>query len=173
MLRHIMSVSLAMTACATLIPTKANAATLTVTPVGTLQKQPGESITFIVALNQAPSTGNVLKFIFLDFNYDDSELSPSVNGINLEPPNTPVNNTKTIARLTFDVLRPVKDGMSDLFNVRAIYRDGESAVSQLTSIAPGVVDVVPVPEPLTIFGTATALGCGALFKRKSSKNKKS
>jgi hypothetical protein len=63
--------------------------------------------------------------------------------------------------------------MSDLFNVRAIYRDGESAVSQLTSIAPGVVDVVPVPEPLTIFGTATALGCGALFKRKSSKNKKS
>jgi hypothetical protein len=46
-----MSVSLAMTACATLIPTKANAATLTVTPVGTLQKNPGESITFIVALN--------------------------------------------------------------------------------------------------------------------------
>jgi hypothetical protein len=71
MLRHIMSVSLAMTACATLIPTKANAATLTVTPVGTLQKKPGESITFIVALNQAPSTGNVLRFIFLDFNYDD------------------------------------------------------------------------------------------------------
>ena len=27
----------------------------------------------------------------------------------------------------------------------------------------------PVPEPLTIFGTATALGCGVLFKRKSSK----
>jgi hypothetical protein len=26
-----------------------------------------------------------------------------------------------------------------------------------------------VPEPLTIFGTATALGCGVLFKRKSSK----
>lgn len=29
--------------------------------------------------------------------------------------------------------------------------------------------VEPVPEPVTIFGTATALGCGVLFKRKSSK----
>jgi len=30
-----------------------------------------------------------------------------------------------------------------------------------------------VPEPITMFGTATALGLGVLFKRKSSKKKKS
>jgi hypothetical protein len=30
-----------------------------------------------------------------------------------------------------------------------------------------------MPEPVTIFGTATALGWGVLLKRKSSKRKKS
>jgi hypothetical protein len=44
MLRHIISASLAMTACATLIATKANAVSLTLVPVGILKRNPGDSI---------------------------------------------------------------------------------------------------------------------------------
>jgi hypothetical protein len=35
------------------------------------------------------------------------------------------------------------------------------------------VNATHVPEPVTMFGTATALGCGALLKRKYSEKKKS
>jgi hypothetical protein len=157
-----------MTACATLMPTKANAATLTVTSVGPLQKNPGDSIEFIFVLNSAPSSVNVLRFLALDYNYDDSELS--LSGVNIVPLNTIVNNTTTIASLTFDVLGAVKDGSSDLFNAKVYYQEND--VLGETSIASGG-DVEPVPEPLTMFAAATALGYGALFKRKYSKKKNS
>jgi hypothetical protein len=71
MLRHIISVSLAMTACATLIPTKANAATLTLTPVGSLQRNPGDSIEFILTLNpEIPLVENWSRNPKLFFDYD-------------------------------------------------------------------------------------------------------
>jgi len=99
MLRHIVSVSLAMTACATLMPTRANAATLTVIPVGEIQKQPGESIEFIFAFTpNSPSLFNS-KFLALTYQYDGSELSLSLNGQNIAPINTIVNNTTTIGRV--------------------------------------------------------------------------
>jgi hypothetical protein len=179
MLRHIISVSLAMTACATLIPTKVNAATLTVTPVGTLQKNPGDSITFLLSLNPIASNPlppdtpnrNLINFQTFIYEYDGNELSFS-GASGLLPPNTLISNTRTIVELTFNVLQPVRDGNSDLFNAKAYYNDS-TGVFRETSIAPNVVDVVPVPEPLTIFGTVTGLGCGALFKRKFSKQKES
>lgn len=33
-------------------------------------------------------------------------------------------------------------------------------------------DTVPVPEPLTLLGAATAVGMGAVFKRNSKQKKK-
>src|SRR4028118_1701336 len=98
MLRHIISVSLAMTACAALIPTKANAATLTVTPIGTLLKNPGESITFIVSLNPAPFEGfDSFTFKGLFYDYDGNELSFNPTKSNVALKNTIVNNTQDIA----------------------------------------------------------------------------
>jgi hypothetical protein len=170
MLRHIVSVGLAMTACATLMPTKANAATLTVTPIGSLQKKPGESITFIFSLNPAPFEGfNSFTFQELFYDYDGTELS--LRKEEIEPPNTIVNNTRTIATITFDVLQGVKkDGQSDLFGAYALYNEGgKDDPTTNTPDATGTFDVQPVPEPLTIFGTALGLGCGVLFKRKSFK----
>ena len=171
MLRHIMSVSLVMTACATLMPTKANAANLTLTPVGTLQKKPGDSIEFILALNPAPVSGNVLKFLTLGYAYDGDELFLSREDI--APYNTIVDNTTIITRFTFDVVRPVKDGISDFFTATVYYQDGlvvkEISTDELLDVVP--VPDESVPEPLTIFGAATALGYGAILKRKSSKKK--
>jgi hypothetical protein len=163
-----MSVGLAMTACATFIPTKVNAATLTVVPGGTIPKNPGDSIEFIFSLNPGSTSFSVL---FLDFIYqfDGGELSqPLGGGVQKAPFGTPVNGTTTVGRVTFDVITPVKDGMSDLFSARAFYLEGD--VLKETSFASGG-DVVPVPEPVTIFGTVTALGCGTLFKRKFSKRR--
>jgi hypothetical protein len=167
MLRHIISVSLAMTACASFIPTKANAASLTFLPVGSLQRNPGDSIEFILALNPAPHTNTeeVVKFLRFDFTYDGNELSLFKDPERLVAPNTIVNNTRSIARFTFNVLQPVKDGITDV-SALVEFEDDFITTGIITSEN---LDVEPVPEPLTIFGTATALGCGVLFKRKSSK----
>jgi hypothetical protein len=177
MLRYIVSVSLAMAACSTLIPTKASAATLTVTPVGEIPKRPGDSIEFIVELNPGPST--VVKLLGYGFIPDNSELSfPTENLTGFRPlipitTGTPINTTTILASGSFNVLTPVKDGSSD-FKASVLYEEYSSSgtPTQFTVFASGG-DVVPVPEPVTIFGTFTALGCGTLFKRKSFKKKKS
>ena len=165
MLRHIVSVSLAMTACAALMPTKANAATLTVTPVGEITKNPGDSIEFSFVLTPAPSS--TVKVNLFASGRDSSELSSSTGGTPFEIGSLITMATTFTSRHT--VLTPVKDGISDL-NVLLLYDEfGPSGTfTNLQATALGA-DVVPVPEPLTIFGTATAFGCGVLFKRKSSK----
>jgi hypothetical protein len=173
MLRHIISVSLAMTACASLIPTKANANGLTLTPVGSLRRNPGDSIEFVVALNpdyftSSPDITGIeeveIRNIYID-EYDLNELSlPQI--VNLVPFGTRVTTTTNIARFIFNVLQPVKDGMGDVYARVDFRMPGDTFTMVYIS---GGNDVEPVPEPLTIFGTATALGCGALFKRKSSK----
>ena len=172
MLRHIISVSLAMATCATFIPTKVSAASLTVTPIGTLQKQRGESITFRFSFNPAPENGAIK---LLNFSYDNSELSfdPTqsiINFISIRDTETIVEivNTQNIVNLVFDVLQPRKDGQSDLFDAFAWYQIGNSD-SRTTLVADGSFDVEPVPEPLTMLGAAAALGYGAILKRKSSK----
>ena len=174
MLRHIISVSLSMTACVALMPTKVNAATLTVVPVGTLQKNPGDSIEFILAFNPQTPVGKKIRFLLPDVLADDIELSAVAIELN---PNVIlaggiVDFTTSVARARFDVLKPIGDGVNDV-SARILYREvdpdsGEESEVKATLFARGG-DVVPVPEPLTIFGTATAFGCGVLFKRKSSK----
>jgi hypothetical protein len=173
MLRHIISVSLAITTCATFIATKANAATLTVIPSGSLQKNPGESITFIFSLNPAPFIGNTFTFQSLSYDWDKNELSFAPDRSTEVPRNFKLKGTTTIARVTFDVMRPIKDGSSDLFNAYASYQESDFDLITKTPNAVGKFDVEPVPEPLTILGAATALGYGAILKRQSFKNKKS
>ena len=163
-----------MTACATLIPTKVNAATLTIIPGGEIQKKPGDSIEFTFVLTPAP--GSVGIFRGLGFGWDTTELFLPLNGGGGDfvlATGSLINNTTTVVRRTFNVLTPVKDGINDI-GAFAFYNELDSLENSTRIIGANGPDVVPVtvPEPLTIFGTATALGCGAFFKRKSFKKKK-
>jgi hypothetical protein len=177
MLRHIISVSLAMTACATLMPTKANAVSLTLEPVGTLQRKPGDTIQFVVKLN--PNTlggsGNEVEIQDFFLTYDDNELS-FLGHIELIADNTKVSTITTIARSLFNVLPGVKkDGINDI-SATVEYQEGFNSPIPITIGGP-FYDVEPVtepvPEPLTMFGAAAALGYGAILKRKYSKNTES
>jgi hypothetical protein len=158
-----------MTAYATLMPTKANAATLTLKPVGEVQAITGSSIEFKLELT--PSPMSIIKII--DFSFirgDATELSDPTAGISIEL-NSLINGLTTIGTRTYTVLQPEKDGMSDVLATVHYEEIGPSGTARFNGAASGA-DVVPVeivPEPITIFGTAIALGCGALFKRKSSK----
>ena len=198
MLRHIISVSLAMAACASLIPTKANAISLTLTPLGSLERNPGDTISFILRLDPQGEGGlsgvRILEVyepsIFVispsPANFDHNELSsPNVQPL-FDFSSQPVTVPSDIAALIFTVTNPIKDGQSDVISTRIRYGIGNvetEKVSTYGSSNSGLdvqpvptngssnsgLDVQPVPEPLTIFGTATALGCGVLFKRKSPK----
>jgi hypothetical protein len=184
MLRHIISVSLAsvaMTACASLIPIKANAARLILIPVQPLdikviQRSPGDSLEFILRLEEV-GIRNPVEIQRYSVDYDRTELSlvQTVDAIGL---NQLLIHPTDLARYTFEVLESVvKDGKGDI-SATVNYRVPPyfTTPPRFESIGTGsLYDVEPVPEPvpepLTIFGTATALGCGALFKRKSSKKK--
>jgi hypothetical protein len=184
MLRQILSASLVMTACVSFIPTSANAATLTVLPSGEIPKKVNDSIEFTFTFNPEPAS---LKYLGADlfnllFDYDKDELR-------LRGPVTPIISSLpyitypyAIGSYAFDVLKPIKDGQPDLFNARISYTEYYSTATHSNRQTPITFggDVVPisepstaVPEPLTIFGTATALGGGILLKRKSFKMKKS
>ena len=166
MLRHIVSVSVGMIACATLMHTRANAATLTIIPSGEIQKSSGELIEFSLVLDPAPfSPVKILGSILLGL--DGGELSSVEPGIITTPSGTLINTTTTIATYKYKVLTPVKDGVSDL--QATVFYEESSPSDIIRFVSANGADVVPVPEPLTIFGTAIGLGCGVLFKRKSFK----
>jgi hypothetical protein len=184
MLRHIILASLAMTACATFMPTKANAIELTLTPVGSLQRNPGDTIAFVLQMdpgNDVGLYGVPIKRIYdptiSNFRqgtiYDSNELSLA-RVDRLVEIGYRVTRTMALATFIFDVVNPIKDGWSDL-SARVDYRADQAGDISVPVFAYGgnSTDVQPIPEPipepLTIFGTATGLGCGALFKRKFSK----
>jgi len=180
MLRHIISVSLAMTACASLIPTKASAISLTLTPLDSLQRNPGDTISFILRLDPQNEGGlngvgilqvSLLNFLDPGMAYDSNELSsPEVQPL-FNFSERRVTEPTNIAALIFNVTNPIRDGLSDVSTTRVRYQSGNKIIDKVITYDPSNsgLDVQPVPEPLTIFGTATALGCGVLFKRKSSK----
>jgi hypothetical protein len=183
MLRQILSASLVMTACVSFIPTSANAATLTVLPSGEIPKKVNDSIEFTFTFNPEPASlkylGVNLFNLLFDYDKDELRLRGTVEPINITVSDMPYPHT--IARYTFDVLRPIKDGKPDLFNATISYTQyySTSTISNRQTPITSGGDVVPVsepstsvPEPLTIFGTATALGGGILLKRKSFKIKK-
>jgi hypothetical protein len=170
-LRHnIVSVSLAMTACVAFMPIKAYAATLTVIPVGEIPKRPGDSIEFSFVLTPAPSSVVTIRNLFLG--RDTSELSSPTGGIPLVVGSQ--INTPTTFTSRHTVLTPVKDGIRDLW--ASVLYDESDPLGMVTRFqaSASAGDVVPVsdqgvPEPLTILGAVTALGYGAILKRKSSK----
>jgi hypothetical protein len=168
MLRHIVSVSLAMTACAAFMPIQANAATLRVAPINEIPRSPGDSITFYLTVTPAPSSVVTIRGLILG--RDPSELSSSTDG-NLPVPGRQIN-TETTFSSVHTVLTPVKDGMSDLWASLLYDESGSSGTLTNLQASGSAGDVVPnpVPEPLTMFGAAVALGYGAIFKRKYSKN---
>jgi hypothetical protein len=181
MLRHIISVSLlAMTACASLIPTKASAISFTLTPLDSLQRNPGDTISFILRLdpqNGAGLNGVGILRVYLPnvFDpggaYDSNELSsPEVQPL-FNFNERRVTDPTNIAALIFNVTNPIRDGLSDVSAIRVRYQIDNLIIDKGITYGSSNsgLDVQPVPEPLTIFGTATALGCGVLFKRKSSK----
>ena len=174
MLRHIISVGLAMTACASLVLTKANAATFTLEPIGSLQRNPGDLIEFVLKVdpNSNPPSGNngnnavVIQGITVSYFHSKELSKPQI--VDPVPAGTRLTTLTTIARFISTVLEPEKDGDGDI--ATRVFYDEEGRGSGLVNVIKGgAYDVQPVPEPLTIFGTATALGCGVLFKRKSSK----
>lgn len=170
MLRHMISISLAMTACVSLIPTKANAISLTLTPVGSLYRNPGDSIEFLLKLTPDANQQVKVQGISIPF-FDTTELSDAkvVNPVSF---NNILTTTTTIASLIFKVDAPVKDVEDDfvLGDVSALvqYLDVDTNISQSTGTSG--YDVQPVPEPLTMLGAAAALGYGVILKRKYSKN---
>jgi hypothetical protein len=170
MLRHLIPVSLAITACASLIPIKANAAILTLEPAGrNLRRNPGDSIEFVLALNpNSPgSSGNEVELQGYRLTYDDTELSFVRQVDPIQPP-IRFSTARILARYIFNVLPGVRrDGNEDVWAIVNYRENGRATPPH--RIGGSAYDVQPVPEPLTIFGTATALGCGVLFKRKSSK----
>jgi len=172
MLRHIVLAGLAMTACVTLIPTKTNAATFTVRPTGEIPKKPGESIEFIFELSPAPST--VVKLLIFNVLSDVTELASKPSEDFTLAINTTIDKTTTIATRNFSVLTPVKDGYSDASGLVSYEETNSSGTTtrfnNVLAFGGDVVPVTqPVPEPLTMFGAAAALGYGAILKRKYSK----
>ena len=180
MLRHIISVSLAsvvMTACASLIPIKANAATLILISEDSLgppnrRKNPGDSIEFLLRLEDI-GIRNPVEIQGISVDYDRTELSLVQIGFIMTSSELLYHPTN-VAHYIFEVLESVvKDGKGDI-SATLNYRVPRSFTTpeRFGSISTETLyDVEPVPEPLTIFGAATALGYGAILKRKSSKKK--
>jgi hypothetical protein len=173
MLRHIISVSLAMTACASLIPTKANAITLTLEPYAGLQRNPGEIVDFVIKVNPS-GLGRVdeveIRNIVYDFDQTELSLVPDRRPEMIEfgRPFSVSSVSRVIAYLYFKVDRPVKDRQGDVW-ATVSYRENRGSIIPHYLSGHSSLDVQPVPEPLTMLGAAAALGYGAILKRKYSK----
>jgi len=183
MLRHIVSVGLVMTACAVLIPTKVDGAILTIesSPSGGTRRRipakPGDIIDFIFYLRAEPGNQFVIVEGWEEVQgggrnpfFDTSELE-QVTSLQWQVAlGVPVNLQvrKVIATWKLKAKTPVEDTIPDV-SARLKYEEQTSFGPVPGTVPASGSDVVPVPEPLTMFGTVLGLGCGVLFKRKSSK----
>jgi PEP-CTERM putative exosortase interaction domain len=173
MLRHIFSLSLAMTACATFMPTKVNAATLTVLPAGDqIVRRISDLVEFTFELTPAPNS--TVRITGWNYGFDTTELTLISGAVGYLVTEDTLITTKTpiFSQLFLLLDTPLKDGIKDAY--LGVKYDEQGPSGNFTGLFVNVDagDVVPpqsVPEPLTIFGTAIGLGCGVLFKRKSSK----
>jgi len=187
-LRYIFSLSLAMAACATFMPIKVNAATLTVLPAGDeIPLRMGDVVEFIFELT--PALNSTVRITGWNHGYDSTELSlvSSVVGYLVSEDTLITTKTPILSHLYRINTLPLKDGIRDAY--LGVRYDEQGPSGNFTGLfvnvdggdvvwlqpvsdnvdTGGVVSPQPVPEPLTIFGTAIGLGCGVLFKRKSSK----
>jgi len=174
MLRHAVLVSLAVTVCASLIPTKVNAATLSIFPTlhpgGEIALRPGDIIDFKFS---ARGEQNSLSVVYnnLRANFDSSELEEVTplrwlvsRGISLQP------TYREIATWRLKVKTPLRDLRPDVWATLFYDEETQFGPTPGRSIDAIGADVVPVPEPLTMLGAAAALGYGAILKRKYAKN---
>jgi hypothetical protein len=181
MLRHIISVGLAMTACAALIPTKVNAAILTIesSPAGGTRRQipakRGDIIDFIFYLRAEPGNQSVKVLGWEGTPYFDTNELEQVTPLQWEIPLDFTLNLEVrriIATWKLKAKTPVQDTIPDI-SARLNFQEWNGAEFE-PGIAPAsgsdVVPQQPVPEPLTMLGAAAALGYGAILKRKYSKN---
>ena len=155
MLRHIISVSLAMTVCAILISTKASTLTLkasdlilTIQPGGELPRRPGDTIEFIFKF-PAPSAPVIFKHF--GFMGDANELALVRDKGYTIAENTVINTAIIVATRIFTVRTPVKDkgpgpGRSDVI-AQVIYEQPGPSGTPVRLVASGASgDVVPVPK---------------------------
>jgi hypothetical protein len=171
-----MLVSLAMTACAIFIPTSADAISLTFTPIDTVLRNPGESIRFKVIFDPGPSASVIrprAKYFLADWDNNELEYQSSTYYYDSF---IVVTEPKIIADVTFSVLPGViGDTRNDYYNVAVLYTtedaNGRQGPDQFV-VSSNTVDVAPVPEPLTIFGSGMGLGLGVLFKKNVQGNRK-
>jgi len=114
----------------------------------------GDGLEFILG------DGNVS--FFLRFLYPDSTVlnSLSLGDIFLQ---------NAVASLVPQFPLSSDGSFSELYTLLLINDSSGSVIQDGTFFGSDFVTSTTVPEPLTVFGTATALGCGVLFKRKSSK----
>lgn len=147
---------------------------------------PGEKVSFFVSLGDIPQDIAVLGYNF-SIGIDGQELS---NPVMTTPGGTPTFqqldflvtaptesplfsgvSSQTLANLTFDVKNPLKDGNPDVYfkNTSTILYlfQGTKFVKEFPpEPRKDGADVVPVPEPITVFSLATALGFGFFLKKK-------
>jgi hypothetical protein len=89
-----------------LVPTKADAVSLTLTPVGSLERKPGDLIAFTASLNPMGST---IWFQGLNqFSSDSGELAFANSLGSSSPRGTRVSDTEVVLRFVFRVLEGVR-----------------------------------------------------------------
>jgi hypothetical protein len=146
MLRHIISLILAMTACAILISAKRSAVILTIQPGGELPRRPGDTIEFIFKF-PAPSAPVIFKSF--DFMGDAYELALVRDKGYTIAKNTVINTAIIVATRIFTVRTPVKDkgaGRSDVIAQVVYEQPGPSGTPVKLVASGGSGDVVPVPK---------------------------
>jgi hypothetical protein len=180
-----------------LAATASNAASISFAPKGTqldsdpildIETSPGQVIDFEVLFDTNGITTNLLFSVEINFSIelDPTELQlvsfpegligTAPNSFSIKRDGIPQKATGSLTTFQVKVLNGlINDGMSDLrltFNSANI--GGDSSISEDVSSSFGgsgaaqTVEVQPVPEPTTIFGSALALGVGGWLKRKKS-----
>jgi hypothetical protein len=156
------------------MPTKVNAATLTVLPAGDqILRRIGDLVEFTFELT--PALNSTVRITGWSYGYDRAELTLISSPVGYLVSEDTLITTKTpiFSQLYLVVNRPpLKDGIGDAY--LGVRYDEQGPLGNFTGLfvdvdAGDVVWAQPVPEPLTIFGTTIGLGCGVLFKRKFSK----
>lgn len=146
------------------------AASLSFTPTGTKKVESGDILDFSITFNPSGSNSiNPPKKVEFTIDWDGNELTfeGKEQSFSLDVSN--IKNTTTIATALFRVTTPKKDvdGAGDFYFSSKKLFDANN--NSLILSSPGRIDAAPVPEPLTILGSVTAVGFGVLFKKNSFK----
>jgi hypothetical protein len=144
------------------------AASLSFTPTGTQKVKSGDILDFSITFNPSGSTSTPKKVEFT-IDWDGNELTFEGQEKKFTIDVSDIKNTTTIATALFRVITPKKDvgGAGDFyFSSNQLF---DASNNSLILSSPGRIDAAPVPEPLTILGSVTAVGFGVFLKKNSFK----